>query len=172
MEKPPMAQLTPEQHTAVESWAAAGATLNDIQRRLKEDFAVTMTYLDARLLMMELDVKIKDKPKPLPAPEPVAILPPAAATAPQGHQEEPTFTPGNAHGAAANNVKITLDAEIAPGTMVSGKVTFSDGKTAAWYIDQGGRLGLKGNEPGYQPPAPDVPIFQQELDRVLMEAGY
>ncbi len=165
-----MAKLTPEQHAAVASWAAEGATLNDIQRRLKTECDVTLTYLDARLLMMELEVKIKDKPKPQPVPEPAPATPPAAS--PSSLDEEPTFTPGNAHGAAANNVHIVLDTQALEGTMVSGKVTFSDGKDAVWYIDQSGRLGLKGNEPGYQPPAPDVPIFQQELDRVLMEAGY
>jgi hypothetical protein len=165
-----MAKLTPEQHTAVASWAAEGATLNDIQRKLKQEFEVNLTYLDARLLMMDLEVKIKDKPKPV---EPVPTAAPVAAqpSAPGG-DEEPTFTPGNVHGAAASNVKISLDAQPLQGTMVSGSVLFSDGKSALWYIDDSGRLGLKGDEPSYQPPAADVPIFQQELDRVLMEAGY
>jgi hypothetical protein len=163
-----MAKLTPDQLTTVKQWADDGATLNDIQRRLKDEYGITMTYLDARLLMMDLEVRIKDKPKPAEAAPTQAVAAAPAAAQP----EEPTFKPGNAFGADVSKVKISLDPQPLPGAMVSGSVTFSDGVTAAWYIDNGGRLGLKGNQPGYQPPAADVPIFQQELDRVLMEAGY
>jgi hypothetical protein len=35
-----------------------------------------------------------------------------------------------------------------------------------------GRLGLGGAPQGYQPPSADVPAFQRQLDRVLMEAGF
>ena len=70
-----MANLTPEQRTALEQWAADGATLNDVQQRLKAQFDVSLTYLDARLLLLELQVKLKDKPRDEPKPEEPAPLP-------------------------------------------------------------------------------------------------
>lgn len=146
-----MAQLSPEQHAAVTQWAADGANLNDIQQRLKSEFNVTMTYLDARLLMLDLQVKLKDKPKPV---EPVVEAAPQPIPA------------------APGGVTVGVDEVTLPGAMISGRVTFSDGKSAAWFIDAQGRPGMKAPEPGYQPPAGDMPIFQAELDRVLMQAGF
>ena len=150
--------LTSEQHAAVQQWASEGATLNDIQQRLKQQFSLSITYLEARLLMLDLQVKVHDKPRekppadPAPAPEPL----PPSDTASDG----------------ASGIKIKMDDLAIQGAMVSGKVTFTDGKTAAWYIDQMGRLGMRAPEPGYQPPPNDVPAFQQELDRVLAAAGF
>ena len=146
-----MAKLTPEQQTAVEQWAAEGANLNAVQQKLKEEFGISMTYLDARLLMVDLDLKLKEKER---VKEPV---PPAAALAPADGE------PGA--------VTVTLDELAIEGAMCSGKVTFSDGKIAGWYIDQQGRLGMKAPEPGYKPPDADVPVFQEELERVLAAAG-
>lgn len=157
-----MPQLSSEQQAAVEQWAAEGANLNQVQQRLKDEFGLVLTYLDARLLMVDLNVKLKEKEKPKepePAPEPAAHSP----------------TPGAEDPAAASGtsaVKVTLDELAIPGAMCSGKVTFTDGKTAAWYIDQMGRLGMRGPEAGYRPPEEDVPVFQEELDRVLQGAGY
>ena len=71
-----MANLTPEQRTALEQWAADGATLNDVQQRLKAQFDVSLTYLDARLLLLELQVKLKDKPRDEPKPEEPAPIAP------------------------------------------------------------------------------------------------
>ena len=158
-----MANLTPEQRTALEQWAADGATLNDIQQRLKAQFDVSLTYLDARLLLLDLQVKLKDKPRDEPKPEEPAAVPmpaPEEAAVPAD-----AATPGG-------SVSISIDEITLPGSLVSGKVTFSDGKTAGWYLDQSGRLGLRGQEPGYRPPAADVPVFQAELDRVLVQAGF
>ena len=44
--------------------------------------------------------------------------------------------------------------------LASGKVTFSDGNRAEWYLDQAGRLGLVPQQQGYRPPAADVQQFQ------------
>ena len=82
-------------------------------------------------------------------------------------QDEPLPADGG-----ASTLSVSLDAITVPGTMVSGKVTFSDGKTEGWYVDQFGRLGLQPPEPGYQPPPTDIPAFQRELDRLLRQRGY
>ena len=67
----------------------------------------------------------------------------------------------------AAQVRVTVDVVTVPGTMVSGKVTFTDGVTAGWYLDQMGQLGLSGVDRTYQPPEADVAAFQRELQRAL-----
>jgi hypothetical protein len=55
---------------------------------------------------------------------------------------------------------------------VSGKVTFSDGNQAEWYLDQAGRLGLVPQQTGYRPPAADVQQFQMALETELSKLGF
>jgi len=153
-----MAKLSPEQQQQVESWAEAGANLNDIQSRLKTEFGISLTYLDARMLMIETGVRLKEKARLVP--------PPAAAVEPHA-EVPPTAENGNAGATAGGTVTVTADEAPAPGSIASGKATFSDGKTATWFVDQSGRLGLKAPEPGYQPPPSDIPLFEQKLDELL-----
>ena len=156
-----MPQLTSEQLARVEAWAAEGANLNQIQDRLKSEFALTLTYLEARLLMADVGVRLKDKERPVEKPaDPTDPVPPTA----------PETEPASADD--TGSVNLSVDAITAPGTLASGKVTFSDGVAATWYVDQMGRLGLGGAPQGYQPPPADVPVFQQQLDRALMQAGF
>ena len=70
-----MSQLTPDQLAHVEQWAADGANLNQVQDRLKTEFGISLTYLDARLLMVDVGVRLQEKPR---EPEKVA----ASAEAP------------------------------------------------------------------------------------------
>ena len=161
-----MANFSPEQRAALEQWAADGATLNDIQHKLKSEFGLNITYLDARLLLLDLQVKLKDKPREQPKPEEPAA-PPSAATDAALMGGEPAPAP-----AGSSSVTVTIDPLAIPGALVSGKVTFTDGQTAGWYLDQSGRLGLRAPDPGYRPPPADVPVFQAELDRVLVQAGF
>ena len=55
--------------------------------------------------------------------------------------------------------------------MISGRTTFSDGQTAAWYLDQAGRLGLDATTAGYRPSQPDVIAFQTELEKLARAQG-
>ncbi len=173
-----MAELTAEQKQAVGQWAGEGATLNDIQTRLKSEFGLSMTYMEARLLVTELEVRLKDKaPKPAPETEAVAAapLPPEDAggfddieddALPQPLADEsPAPEPGS--GAFA----MEADELAVPGMLVSGTASFSDGVKAKWFMDQMGRLSLKADQPGYQPPAADVPRFQQGLEKILVKLG-
>lgn len=168
-----MASLSSDQKSLIARWAAEGATLNTIQARLKEECGISLTYLEARMLMVDLGIKLADKPKePEPAPPPAAA--PAtdesagAEALGDAFDDEPAADSAvSVSGGAAGKVTVTVDELAAPGTMVSGKVTFSDGKTASWYLDQMGRLGLRAAEPGYQPPPADIPAFQEQLHRLL-----
>jgi hypothetical protein len=155
-------KLTPEQIKIVTQWAEAGDTLNDIQRKLKAELEVGCTYMELRLSLLDLGISLKDKPKQAPAA-------PAAAAPATPAQDSPFFTDAGTPPAAS--VTATLDELTIPGTMASGKATFSDGKTISWYLDQSGRLGMQAPEPGYQPPAADIPEFQTQLDKLLLQAG-
>ena len=47
-------ELTDTQKEAVASWFASGASLDEIQKRIKAEFGIHMTYLDVRLMVAEL----------------------------------------------------------------------------------------------------------------------
>jgi hypothetical protein len=71
----------------------------------------------------------------------------------------------------AGRVSVTVDQLARPGTMVSGKVTFSDGQNADWYLDQTGRLGVMPAVQGYKPAPEDVQAFQLALQDELAKMG-
>ncbi len=158
-------QLTAEQKQQVSTWIAEGMKLSDIQNRLATDFDIRLTYMDARLLVDDLKLTPLDPPseqKPV-EPEPPAAIAPAPPAASPLSPEAP---------AVGGKVTLTVDTLARPGTMVSGNVTFSDGMTAAWYLDQTGRLGVVPENQGYRPPEGDVEIFQRSLDQELAKLGY
>jgi hypothetical protein len=68
-------------------------------------------------------------------------------------------------------VSVTLDTVTRAGAMASGHVRFSDGQSAAWYLDQFGRLGLVPQQQGYKPTPADVESFQRALERELSRLG-
>ena len=72
---------------------------------------------------------------------------------------------------APGTVSVTIDQITRPGAMISGRTTFSDGQTAAWYLDQAGRLGLDATTAGYRPSQPDVIAFQTELEKLARAQG-
>jgi len=159
--------LDETQRKKVAGWIADGMKLSEIQNRLASELGVRMTYMDVRLLVDDL----KLTPKDTEPPKPVApIAPPPAA---------PTQKPGNglklesspAPESSVSGVSVSVDHLARPGAVVSGKVTFSDGKKADWYIDQTGRLGLVPGETGYRPPAADVQQFQIALEAELSKMG-
>jgi hypothetical protein len=67
---------------------------------------------------------------------------------------------------------VSVDQVTRPGALVSGKVKFSDGKSADWYMDQTGRLGVVPKEQGYKPTPADVQEFQLALQDELAKLGY
>src|SRR5881227_1960736 len=52
--------LTPEQKKAVASWVAAGDGLSTLQKKLSEQFQISMTYRDVRFLVDDLNLELKD----------------------------------------------------------------------------------------------------------------
>jgi hypothetical protein len=156
-----MAKLTPEQITKVSAWVAEGATLSQIQERLSTQLEVSMTYMDVRFLVDDLNLALVEKEEPKPPEVAAAEEAPAEAAAPAA----PT-----AQGAGVVTVEVDTIAQ--PHAMVSGHVTFSDGEKADWYIDHQGRPGMAARTPGYRPTPQDVTDFQVKLDAALRQAGY
>lgn len=161
-----MANLTPQQRQLVEQWAAEGASLNQIQDRLRSECATTLTYMETRLLIMELGVKIQDKPREVPPEEKPAPPPPEPPA------DGDVAIPDDAAAPAAGGLKVSVDEVPPPGAVISGRATFSDGVTVQWFMDEQGRFGMRGPAPGYQPPATDIPAFQAELDNILQLRGF
>lgn len=154
-------QLNDEQKMKLAQWIADGMKLSDIQARMGVEFGIRMTYMEARMLVDDLKLLPKDAqepPKP-PTPEP-ADVPRVEDAAPAGDSSSP------------GQVSVSTDTLARPGAMVSGKVTFSDGQQAGWYLDQfSGQLGMVPPYPGFKPTPEDVRQFQVLLERELMRQG-
>jgi hypothetical protein len=151
--------LTEEQRQRVTAWILQGAKLSEIQNRLMSEFSVKLTYMEVRFLVDDLKLTPKD-PEPPKTPEPVASPKPAEEL-----KAEPSSIP------AAGKVSVGVDQIARPGAVVSGKVTFSDGQKADWYLDQTGRLGVVPAQQGYKPSPADVQQFQVSLQEELQKAG-
>jgi hypothetical protein len=167
--------LDEAQRQQVAKWIEEGLKLSEIQNKLASEFGVRMTYMEVRFLIDDLKLKPKDK-EPPPAP----VLPKAAGagaeTAAAGKQptplpdDEADFADEPLPGSA--NVSVSVDQVTRPGALVSGKVSFSDGQSADWYLDQTGRLGVVAKQQGYKPSQADIMAFQTELQNQLARMGY
>jgi len=161
--------LNESQQQAVTSWVAGGLKLSEIQNRLGSEFGLRLTYMEVRLLVDDLKLKLTDpEPPKAPAATPAPVQPASAAqnvaTEPLPSSESPT--PGS------GKVSVTVDQLTRPGALVSGKVKFSDGMSADWYLDQTGRLGVVPQQQGYKPAAADVQEFQMALEREMTKLGF
>jgi len=166
--------LNDEQRQKVATWVADGLKLSEIQNKLASELGVQFTYMEVRLLVDDLKLTPKD---PEPPPKPVGPIAGPAA---------PPLGPGKTPDAAAisgapgsvglpsvpGSVSLLVDELTRPGAIVSGKVTFSDGQQAEWYLDQTGRLGVVAKQQGYKPSAADVQQFQIALEREMAKLGF
>ena len=123
--------------------------MSDLQRHLKEDFGISITYMDTRFLILDLGIELIEEPKEEPKPE----------------EEKPAPVP-------TGKVTVTMDTLTLPGALVSGKVTFSDGETAIWMLDQSGRPGLDPDTAGYRPSQEDIMEFQVQLRSLIQKSGF
>lgn len=144
-------KLSPDQEALVRAWAEAGATLNDIQNRLREELDLRLTFIDVRFLVLDLNLTLHTEP----VEEPTLLVP----EPPSSEDELP------------DGVQFSVDEIMLPSTMASGKVMFTDGTLATWYVDPQGRLGLQAANPGYEPPPQDVASFQSQLQAALRKLG-
>ena len=193
--------LTPEQKATVSAWIAAGDNLSAVQKKLREQFQISMTYMDVRFLVDDLNLTLKDPAPKADASDVTKAKVPAAA--PAGGASEKKNPAGKSSGAPApgdasaaqgdelpaegdeafeddalppapGNVIVDVDGvTLLPGAIASGKVTFSDGVTGKWIVDHQGRPGFTEiSQPGYRPSREDAQAFMQELDAALRQKGF
>jgi hypothetical protein len=158
-------KLDDTQKARVAQWIEQGAKLSEIQSRLAAELGITLTYMEARFLVDDLKLVPKDPERPK-TPD----LPPPPSASLKSQPLSPNSP--DASGPAQAQVSVSVDQIARPGTLVSGKVTFSDGQKAEWSLDQMGRLGLAAEQKGYRPSAADVQEFQAELHTQLAKMGF
>lgn len=190
--------LSPEQKQAVTAWVAAGDSLAAIQKKLAEEFKVSLTYMDVRFLVDDLGLELKsaatlaDADADLSKVRPASTDPaekkggllgrlkkavgarndaPDEAEVPSEYEDSGQDLAGDSLG-AGGAVKVELDRVVRPGAVASGSVVFSDGMSGKWALDQLGRLLLDLSRKGYQPSAADVQAFQRELSRLLQGPAF
>ncbi|HEV2456151.1 MAG TPA: hypothetical protein VGY98_17945 [Verrucomicrobiae bacterium] len=160
MESLRLMNLSEEQRKRVTTWISEGAKLSEVQTRLNQEFGLKLTYMETRFLVDDLKLTPKDPETPK-TEKPLA----PEIKKPDVEKELP------AEAAKTGEVSVTVDQIARPGTVVSGKVTFSDGQKAEWYLDQMGRLGVIPSQQGYKPSAADVQQFQMSLQEQLQRMG-
>lgn len=167
--------LTDAQKQQISTWLEQGLKVADVQKKISAELGLNMTYMEVRFLLDDLRLKPKD-PEPPKQPAPTSPLAaPAAGTSAPKPLAQPSAGPLAPEGQAApalGGVKLSTDAIARPGTIVSGKVTFSDGQTADWYLDQMGRMGVVPAQKGYKPSQADVMEFQELLQMELQKMGF
>ncbi len=192
--------LTPEQKQSVAAWVAAGDNLSVLQKKLAEQFKLSMTYMDVRFLVDDLGLELKNAaPKADASDVTKAAAQAGAPRAPAAEKKgsidkmkekvglgaadedadmsAPDFVDDAAGGppvppAGPGGVVLDVDRIVRPGAVVSGTVTFSDGVSGKWALDQMGRLMLETPQKGYQPSPADVQSFQVQLQTQLQRHGY
>jgi hypothetical protein len=163
-------KLDDNQRQAVSKWISEGAKLSEIQNRLAAEFGIKLTYMEARFLVDDLKLTPKDPEPPKIVAPPAAVPTSPLTTAPVPASEIPgadEILPP-----IGGNVSVSVDQITRPGAMISGKVNFSDGQIADWYLDQAGRLGVVPKQAGYKPTAEDVKNFQLALQQEIAKLGY
>ncbi len=151
--------LSEEQKETLRKWAAEGDQLADLQRKLKEEFSLNVTYMDMRFVVLDLNLEIQSQEEPEPESE--------APEEEDSSAPEEGSAPGEETAGDSGPVSVTVDQIATPGAMVSGQVTFSDGEKGRWMIDQMGRPALDPDTAGYQPAHEDLITFQEELRKAL-----
>ena len=170
-------QLNDTQKDAVRKWIAEGCGLTEIQKRLNDEFKLSVTFLDLRFLVLDLGLAIKDQEKKTSAGLDLAKAAPgrpdpgSAGGYAEASAEASDMEPGPLGPDGAGGVSVTLDRIVKPGSVVSGTVRFSDGVSASWMLDQLGRLALDAGKPNYRPSPEDVQAFQMELRNLLQSRG-
>jgi hypothetical protein len=169
--------LTPEQKTSVSEWVAAGDNLYAVQKKLADQFKVSMTYMDVRFLVDDLNLQLKDPAPKVDTSDVSKGAPAKAAPDKKGFidKAKEKLGLGKDGDAAADEaapgpgVSVTVDkVSLNPNAMASGTMAFPDGVTGRWMVDLQGRPGIvEVSKPGYRPSPEYAQAFMQELSLAL-----
>ena len=164
--------LSDTQKVIVTQWVQDGRSLAEVQRSLREDFDISLTYMDVRFLVDDLDVSM---PEPKADSESKSELE-TTSESEQGVDSSDSLAIDpeivSDDNVSASGVSVDVDAIMRPGSLVSGTVRFSDGVSLGWQLSASGQLGLiPGDDPEYRPDPEDVQSFQTQLEEVLRKKG-
>jgi hypothetical protein len=181
--------LSEEQINCVKNWVADGASISDVQKRLKDEFSIVMTYMDTRFLIDDLDAELVSAPdtqeeivsdisaEQSPIVDDNAMpnyddaYPTESPTDAQPEEYPQPEYPEEAQSQTAPNVKVSVSPIQRPDCIVSGDVVFSDGSSAEWRIDRMGQLGIVPSNPSMNPPQEEIIEFQRQLQALLSQQG-
>lgn len=161
-----VASLTPEQKQHIVEWVAGGADLNSLQKHIVDKLGIRVTYMDTRLLILDLGLELIPAPEPqtphqqenqTPASSSAEDLAPASTDAVISSSTVPL----------AGKLDLSIDEKPADGFALTGKVTFPSGSWGAWFFDHEGRLGLDPAPTAAEPTEEDIDVFQRELKHFL-----
>lgn len=151
--------LSTEQKAQLKLWLDEGMTLTEIYKKVADDWKLPITYMELRFLIDDLGLNFAE-----PKAAPVDKDPAKQAPEPSESPAEPELM--------HSNVNVSVDKVVRPGALASGSVTFSDGATAAWQLDQMGRIGLIPTKEGYKPSQADIQEFQVALQDAMHKSGF
>ena len=150
--------LSESQKNSLITWVQEGRSLAEVQRLLREEFKISMTYMDVRFLIDDLNVPLVDR-----ADE-------------KDNADEANKAAEDAEAELVDDgagVVVDVDTVMRPGALASGSVKFTDGKSLGWQLTASGQLGLVPDEDDsdYRPPPEDLEDFQVKLQEVLKKKG-
>jgi hypothetical protein len=145
---------TMERDQLIAKLISKGNSLSDIQKVLKEEHEIQITYMELRLISSDLEVNWEKVDLANPKPKSKIIDPNASLE-------------GDANEGIGGKTVVTVSKVVRPGTVMSGDVSFKSGATAEWQLDQLGRLGLNPTGNSKKPTETDMQEFQLELQSQL-----
>ncbi len=121
-----MASLTPKQVSQVSQWVADGLSLSQIQGKISAELGVSMTYMDARFLVDDLNLSLVEKEEPKKEEEPRQKYPTVTGVPPKTRTRAPIIT-------GATTPRLLADALAAyrPAGAIEGKGT-GDERQDVW----------------------------------------
>ncbi len=144
-----------ERNILIAKLISEGNSLSEIQKILKNDHEIQLTYMDLRMISSDLEVSW-EKIDALNVKKQDKILDPNKAT-----------DNGDLGDQSASGTVVSVNKVVRPGAVMSGDVKFKSGATAEWQLDQLGRLGLNPTGDSEKPTEEDVQDFQTELQKSL-----
>ena len=142
-----------------------GAGLAEIQSRLASEYQQKMTFLDLRLIVVEIEdaAKTLDKGDKRNEEKKDDKQNSEASYETIDNEEDEKYV--DAEVMDEGSTVVEVDKLVKPGTAISGSVKFASGVKAEWALDNFGRLTLH-NSSG-KPTQEDIVMFQQELSKKL-----
>ncbi len=183
--------LTPEQKTAVASWVAAGDNLSAVQKSSPSNSSFRSPTATSVSSWTTSSSHLRTL-RPRSTASDVSKAPPKAASADKPAEKkgfldkakeklglakdddaapDADATLDDDLAPASASVSVTVDkATLIPGAIASGSVTFSDGVTGNWVVDQYGRPGFsKISQPGLPSHARRLPSLHAGAERRASE---